>query len=573
LLHLLARARQIARSWRRIWRAAASVLSPSHDSATSRRADRKRVDWRALCATVEHGEPEIDRRDKAELAHARFSLFCDTVLTMPKNSLVFILAVSVIAIYLFTLAPTVLWADGAYFQRTAFDGTLRPDGGGHWLWLTIAKLFVRIPFGEVAYRVNLVSAFAGTATVIGLFLVARSLELSQTASAIAALSLAVAHTFWMHSVRTEVYTVFTALMVVEMLLWFQWAERKLWPMLAALALFGLTLLGHQMAVLLLPAFGYLIWCRRKWLSVRDFFLAISFFLVGLIPALIIIQKQINSPDLARSLVLYFTHAGIDYRQALFDYSIGKFPRDVALWLGLLVLQFPGPAILLSLLAIIDIREWINVDKWQSIALLYFTCAAFALGYRVSDQYVFYLPSYIAFAIIVGLGWDSASKKWLWLRPRTLAVLVGLVIFPPLVYFGLANTFARLDVNPLGIRELPGREPNNYFLWPAKNGYWGAYNYGMGILQNLPPDSIVIADYTPLETLKYFQVVHGMRKDVQLIGIEAGEDLKAVVEPLPSSSTVFLADDDPRYYNVNNLFNVSLVRHGMAYQLVFPSTKP
>jgi hypothetical protein len=40
---------------------------------------------------------------------------------MVKKSALPIVGLLVLAIYLVTLAPTVLWGDDAYFQRTAFD--------------------------------------------------------------------------------------------------------------------------------------------------------------------------------------------------------------------------------------------------------------------------------------------------------------------------------------------------------------------------------------------------------------------------------------------------------------------
>ncbi|MEW5986943.1 MAG: DUF2723 domain-containing protein [Chloroflexota bacterium] len=488
-----------------------------------------------------------------------------------KYRLVIILTVLVMALYLLTLAPTVLWGDDAYLQRTAFEASLRPDGAGHWLWLTLARLMIRLPFGEITYRVNLVSALAGTATITGLFLAARSLGLSKEAATVAAATLAVAHTFWMHAVRAEVYTVFTVLMVAELLLLFRWNEQNPWPLYGTLALFGLTLLGHQMAVLLGPAMAFLIWRRKQWLSLRDWLLSTTALAAGLLPALIIIQRQILAPDLVHSLVLYFTHSGEDFRGSLFDYSLGLFPRDLALWGMFLALQFPSPAILLALLFIGDVREWIrrDQDRWQALLLLYVTCIAFAFSYRVNDQYVFYLPSYVAFALIAGRGWDFIAARWPWLkRPLPRRVLVGsIVVLPPLVYWGMSVTFRQLDVNPLHIRELPGREPNSFFLWPGKGGYWGARDYGEDALLGLPSDSVLLADHTPFHTLKYLQVVEGMRSDVRLRQIGPDVDLNRVVESFPASSIIFLADNDPRYYNLQSLLNMRLVRRGVVYQLV------
>ena len=96
-------------------------------------------------------------------------------------ALALLLGVAALVLYVGTLAPTVLWGDDAYFQRTAFTGELPPDGGGHWLWLQAAQFMVHLPWGDgatgdgaigdiaigdIAYRTNLLSAIAAAGTVL-----------------------------------------------------------------------------------------------------------------------------------------------------------------------------------------------------------------------------------------------------------------------------------------------------------------------------------------------------------------------------------------------------------------------
>jgi hypothetical protein len=163
--------------------------------------------------------------------------------------------------YLLTLAPTILWGDNAYFQRSAVEGILKRDGGGHWLWLQFARFFAGLPVGAIAYRVNLLSAVAAVVTLSFLYCAMRALVLSWTSVIVACVCLAVSHTFWMHAVRAEVYTVFTAVMALQLWLWLSWRPKKPWPVYLAASLFGVTLLGHQMAVLFIPTALFLLWKR------------------------------------------------------------------------------------------------------------------------------------------------------------------------------------------------------------------------------------------------------------------------------------------------------------------------
>jgi len=68
----------------------------------------------------------------------------------PKIFVPLLLVGSVFCFYYFTLAPTLLWGDNAYFQRSAFERILRPDAGGHWLWFQFAQLFVWLGWGDIA---------------------------------------------------------------------------------------------------------------------------------------------------------------------------------------------------------------------------------------------------------------------------------------------------------------------------------------------------------------------------------------------------------------------------------------
>lgn len=476
----------------------------------------------------------------------------------------------VLVFYVSTLAPTVLWGDDAFFQRSAFDGTLPRDGGGHWLWFVFAQAIIRIPFSEVAYKVNLLSALAGFATIVGLYWSAKIAGLSQSASLIVASCIAVAHTFWMHSVRAEVYTVFTMCSMLEIALLFNWMTKKsLWALFTALLLFGLTLLSHQMSVLLLPAIGYSIWLGRHELSRAYRFLALASFLLGLLPALAVVHIQIGQSSPTQSFILYFTHSGIDFRGALFDFSFRELPHDIIIWLSYLILQFPSPAIFLGLYGIATVHEWIYQNHWKFVVVVYLTGVVFAFSYRVNDQYVFYLPSYIAFAFVAGIGWDTAARRFPLLKQCFISRLVwGLVVvLPPLICFGLVSAFTRLDINPLQIRTLPGREPNSFFLWPAKNDYWGAYNYGSALLTSLPPKSVLIADHTPFQTLKYLQVVHKLGLDIELVPIEPRDELMDVIQSFPLTVPIFVADNDPRYYNLDSLAGTRLVKQGHAYRVI------
>src|SRR5262245_15314668 len=155
-------------------------------------------------------------------------------------------AISVLAgaLYVWTLAPGLMWGDDAELQRFAAVGGARADAHAHPLWLWAASLLARLPFGALPWRVNLTSAIFGALTVGLVFLLAERLTRRREAAALAAGALAVSHTFWLHCVRTEVYTVFTALLALTLLGFAAWRERPRALLLAGTGLLaGVSLLS------------------------------------------------------------------------------------------------------------------------------------------------------------------------------------------------------------------------------------------------------------------------------------------------------------------------------------------
>ena len=484
-----------------------------------------------------------------------------------------LLAGLIFAFYVNTLAPSVLWGDSAHFQRTASQGVLDADGGGRFVWFQAARLFLQLPWGEPAWRVSLLSAAAGALTVLCSVAAARQAGLSRAAAAAAGLALAVSHTFWIHAVRAEIYTVFMALMALELWLWFRWRPDSWLPGAAAVLLLGPLVLAHQMTVLLLPALAYLLWRRRTWLTPRQWAGLFATLAISAGLAAIVLQRQVGANTWGDSLVIYFTRFGRDFTPALFDFSLADFPRDAVTFLAFFLLQFIGPSLLLIG---VGAKQWLRSrgageEAWMALALLYLADLLFAFSYRVNDQYVFYLPGYLACVLFSGRGWDALARLWRPMRRRffRFAFLALLVVTPIGAYATASQLFATLELNPLGIRQLPYREPNVYFLWPATHRDDGAAQFARAALRAIPPGSLLIADYTPFEPLAYVQSVEALGASVRLVQIQPEDDLGALIDGQAAGEEVFLADNNPRYYRLESLPGVVIEPFDMIYRLVRP----
>lgn len=502
-----------------------------------------------------------------------------------------LLALASFLFYEFTLAPTVLWGDDAYFQRTAFTGELRADGGGHWLWLQFARLFSQLPLGDIAYRSNLLSAIAASGTIFVLYAAAREAGLRRDGATVTVLSLAVGHTFWMHAVRAEVYTLFTLFVALHIWLWARWRKRDPEqddtrgllqgprPLYAGAALFGLTLLAHQMAIFLAPGWSLLVLAHSKIMRRRQLAKTTALFILGLAPFFAVVYVQIMAVakvSWLQAIRLYFTHAGSDFGPSLLNFSLASLPGDTSDWLAFTGLQFSSPVLLFVVWGIYEKLKRRPSPFWVALLVFYFVDVLFAISYRVNDRYVFLLPGYVALAMFGGAGWQLArreiSSRWTWMAKKraALAVVLILTVTPISTYYLASRAMAARDINPMGIRTLPGRDPNHFFLWPGKDDHFGAREYGEQTLAALPHAATLLADHTPFETLRYLQDVEGKRPDVRIIRIEPDDDLGKLIESLPGNSTIYLADHNPEYYNLHSIPEATLASRGSLLRLDFPA---
>ncbi len=160
-------------------------------------------------------------------------------------------------LYLLTLTPSVMPGDYAEFQMSAaILGVPHPTG--YPLYILLSKLFTILPFGDVAYRVNLSSAvyMAGAVGLLyasGLRLL-RLVGLSKVwwAAGVGALLFAVAPTVWSMSLVARSYALNALLVgyVVFSLIQWRHTQRARWFYLTCL-LIGLSMVHHGTTYLLL----------------------------------------------------------------------------------------------------------------------------------------------------------------------------------------------------------------------------------------------------------------------------------------------------------------------------------
>ncbi len=126
----------------------------------------------------------------------------------------------------------------------------------HPLYHLVAIGAKHVPVGEFGRRVNLVSAVAAAFAVANLYLLVRLWLGKDFPAVIAAVTLAVSHTFWWHASIAEVYTLWAALFLGELVVLLEYTRTKKVGYLYGLGLLnGLALAVHMLAIIPLVCYG------------------------------------------------------------------------------------------------------------------------------------------------------------------------------------------------------------------------------------------------------------------------------------------------------------------------------
>lgn len=147
-------------------------------------------------------------------------------------------------VLILTVQPSVSFWDCGEFIAASYALQV-PHPPGAPFFLLLGKLFSFIPFGEnIAYRINMISVFSSSLSVLLLYLIAVKLIENYRgkepkdildaigtyiAAAIGALSFSFSDTFWFNGVEAEVYAASTflfALITYLMMLWNEKADEK-----------------------------------------------------------------------------------------------------------------------------------------------------------------------------------------------------------------------------------------------------------------------------------------------------------------------------------------------------------
>ena len=439
---------------------------------------------------------------------------------MRKHAAIWYLVVLIAAsgLYAFTCAPGALWQDSGLLVYRIWHNDLEGNLGlavAHPLYIMVGIAVKHIPLGELAWRVNLVSAVFGAVAIANLFLLLFLWVGRVLPAVIGAVTLGIGWTFWWHAVVAEVYTLYAAQLFGELIMLFMYVRTKRYRYLYLLGLLnGLTIANHMWGIFGFVSYAVflVVLLVRKQVDFKHLGIIVMLWIIGALPyEYIIIRNMFSSGQIVGTLMS--AAFGDMWRGDVLNTSVSL--KIVLENIVFILLNFPTPNFLLFFFGL-----WMlwRVSPSRSFANIVFAMLVmhfvFAFRYTVVDRHVFFLPFYCLAAILVGLGADVIFK-----RTNRKALVCAVLVFAmmPAAVYTITPEVGRKMYKPLGQRrKLPYRDDYRYFLQPWKNGERSAEKFAREALGSVEENAIIYADTTTAHALLYVQQVEGLRNDVRII---------------------------------------------------------
>lgn len=440
-----------------------------------------------------------------------------------------ILFVTLMAIYLRTLAPGLTWANdgsdgGDLITAVATGGVAHPTG--YPLYLLLARLFQSLPLGSLAFRTNLFSAVTtALAAVLVYMVVVNSSTTSREdrhwlAGLAAGYAFGLAPLIWSQAVITEVYGLHGMLVALILILYAQaapfsisnqkWLDR--WRGLAL----GLAVCNHVSTFLIVPAalvlgsirqreqqpefppvrrtwFSNVRWNRSSFLNQLGTFVAgLSLYL--LIPIRAMSDPPINWGNAVTPERFWWLVSGQLYRSYYLEFNLPEILERLQAVASILLHQFGLPGTVLGLVELFLFGKpsrLFLMSTWTAVV-----CTAFAVVYGSDDSYVYLIPAFLAFAVWIGtgiIGLSNQFAKWSALTKIGLPILlIGYLLVRSAMQMDWLDASTDVRAESFG-RAVLSAAPENAILFAQGDRAVFALWYFHFALEERPDLSVVAQD--------------------------------------------------------------------------------
>ncbi|MCA9951413.1 MAG: DUF2723 domain-containing protein [Anaerolineales bacterium] len=447
-------------------------------------------------------------------------------------------------LYWLTAAPTIYNLDSAEFTTAvATNGLIRATG--YPLYLLLGKLWLWLPLGtDMGYRLNLLSAFCGAMTILLGERILRRLGVSSWARLAALGLLATAPFFWALSLIAEVYTLHTALMAGVILALMRWAAAPTaWRFALSVFLMALSLGNHAATVLLIPGCIWFVLTQhpRKVLQPHMLLIGMGALLLGtavflLLPLRYASQPTFNYAGLYDSFGVFHPInlqtwsgfwqliSGQTFAGQMFGYHLTDLGPQVVTYVSQLWRAFFAIGIGPGIVGMVVLwrRDWrLN----GLLSLMFLANAIFYINYRVVDKETMFLPTYLIFAIWVGIGCQWLLNEVM-PNPKKTETLASVKL----------NTFV-----PLCIMLIVALPVGANWRQVDLSDDWSTRQQSELILQQAEPNALIFGWWETVPAIQYLQLVEGQRPDITVINrfLISAEDMNRLITNAVNQRPVYI----------------------------------
>jgi hypothetical protein len=502
----------------------------------------------------------------------------------------------VFALYVRTLSPTVLYLqdpkllDAVMVQmQVAVLGITHPTGYPTYLMLT--HLFTYLPIGDVAYRVNLGSAFYAALAVVAVYLTGLLLGKRVVAAAAGAIAFGLGAALWSQAVIAEVYTLNALLVAATIGVMLLWRERRRdrYLLLSAFLL-GLCLTNHLTSGLLLPA-GVLLVALVDRSKLKDAGLLLKgagLFLLGLTPYLYLpIRAAMDPPMDANNPTnlerFWYVVSGGNLTGSFFSFGPAELPRRMLFYGEHLLQNMPFLVVMVALTGAVVV---LLRDRAAGIFLgfLFFGWLFYSIENDIPDIDLYFIPTYLVLSLWAAAGFgallDEAesltgglSKAARW---GVIGALCAVTLLLPL--FGVGGTYARSDMSGVyrGQKEIKAVAENaapNATVLHHRSSMWY-----MVLVEKRRRDLTIVDPFFHNTDVSWADIVWPADIDLQATDRRYGTD------DLSGAKSARMAAEKGRVYLLDqestNLepfrkagFRVVVVKEGLLYELLPSGREP
>jgi hypothetical protein len=478
-------------------------------------------------------------------------------------------------LYCLTCAPSSLWQDGSMFHYRIWYDNIRGDLGlalAHPLYHYIGMMVKQIPFGEFGLRVNLISALFGAITVANIFLLLKLWTSKTLPALLGAATLAFSWTFWQQSVIAEVYTLYSASLMAELILLMLYVRSRQQKFLYLLALFnGLSIANHMFGIIPLACYlVYIIFLLvKKELSAKVVIVAATLWVVGALPyEYLIIKDMVNSGEIIATLSSALF--GVGFSGNVLNTSLSlRIIMENFVFIGY---NFATPNIILFAVGVVSINKFTTLKSFAKVILaITILFLIFAFRYTVADRYAFFLPFYCMASILIGLGANTIFEKY---NKKSLLVAILMLTLLPIPIYAAAPVIAEKMQVKLGTRrKIPYRNEYTYFLRPWQHSNNGAALFGRDALRTVEDNAIIIGECVTAYALWYSQVIEGINPGADILSINGHyenpidipteENMDALLRQRPVYVVTAMRGYCPQFM----LDDYDFIQKGPLYQIV------